>query len=86
MAWSEHLAGGDCGEEYLNIRLGWTAYLALRSVRPHAREKILRYPGYGHIPAVVNFLSRVIFVLIVSTSLAYITIPKNKRKTKKYLS
>ena len=31
---------------------------------------------------VVNFLSRVIFIFPVSTSLAYITIPKNKRKTK----
>ena len=32
---------------------------------------------------VVNFLSPVIFIfLLFSTSLAYITIPKNKRKTK----
>ena len=34
--------------------------------------------------AVVKFLCRVIFYFsFVSTSLAYITIPKNKRKTKK---
>ena len=31
---------------------------------------------------VVNFLSPVIFIFFVSTSLAYITIPQNKRKTK----
>ena len=38
---------------------------------------------YIYIYVVVNFLSQVIFIFpFVSTSLAYIIIPKNKRKTK----
>ena len=69
-----------CSFFYIWISAELHASPSKASDRTRAREN-LRYPGYGYISVVVNFLSRVIFILfqLHRHTLPY---PKTKEKQK----